>query len=66
MIDDYLIMPMQRIPRYVLLLQQLQKHTHKDDPSYQSNLFIFYLFIYLLFYLFNIFIFIFQKRYQTR
>eukprot|EP01091_Cochliopodium_minus_P014051 TRINITY_DN4697_c0_g1_i1.p1 TRINITY_DN4697_c0_g1~~TRINITY_DN4697_c0_g1_i1.p1 ORF type:complete len:1230 (+),score=403.24 TRINITY_DN4697_c0_g1_i1:31-3720(+) len=33
-LDDYLIMPMQRIPRYVLLLQQLQKHTEKTDPSY--------------------------------
>ena len=35
-IDDYLIMPMQRIPRYVLLLQQLQKHTLPSDPSYSG------------------------------
>jgi len=28
-----LIMPVQRIPRYVLLLKALIDHTHKDDPD---------------------------------
>ncbi|KAJ3423511.1 faciogenital dysplasia protein [Anaeramoeba flamelloides] len=30
----FLIMPIQRIPRYVMLLQDLVKHTHKKHPDY--------------------------------
>jgi len=28
-----LVMPVQRIPRYVLLLKEIIKHTHKEDPE---------------------------------
>eukprot|EP01091_Cochliopodium_minus_P007136 TRINITY_DN17064_c0_g1_i1.p1 TRINITY_DN17064_c0_g1~~TRINITY_DN17064_c0_g1_i1.p1 ORF type:complete len:659 (-),score=203.26 TRINITY_DN17064_c0_g1_i1:151-2127(-) len=35
---DFLIMPMQRIPRYVLLLEQLKSYTPKKDPSYEKIL----------------------------
>lgn len=37
-LEDYLIRPVQRIPRYYLLLQDLVKHTSKDHPDY-ANLF---------------------------
>ncbi|PVD33339.1 hypothetical protein C0Q70_04593 [Pomacea canaliculata] len=33
-IDALLIMPVQRIPRYRLLLEDLLEHTHKKDPDY--------------------------------
>jgi len=33
---SFLIMPIQRIPRYVLLLQDLFKHTRKSHPDYVS------------------------------
>jgi hypothetical protein len=32
----YLIMPVQRIPRYQLLLRDLLKHTEKDHNDYES------------------------------
>lgn len=35
-INDYLIMPIQRIPRYVLLIQELVKHTDHEHPEYTS------------------------------
>jgi hypothetical protein len=35
-IEDYLIRPVQRIPRYYLLLQDLVKHTSKDHPDYAN------------------------------
>jgi len=35
-LDSYLILPIQRIPRYVLLLQELVKHTWKDHADYQK------------------------------
>src|SRR3989338_4152684 len=31
---SYLIMPVQRIPRYILLLQDLKKHTKSEHPDY--------------------------------
>lgn len=33
-LQSYLIMPIQRIPRYKLLLQELLKNTHKGHPDY--------------------------------
>ncbi|KAI9278713.1 Dbl homology domain-containing protein [Phascolomyces articulosus] len=33
-IADYLIAPIQRVPRYCLLLQDLLKHTETKDPSH--------------------------------
>lgn len=33
---DYLIMPVQRIPRYVLLLEQVLKYTPPTDPDYKN------------------------------
>lgn len=33
-IDSYLIRPVQRIPRYILLLTDMIKHTPKDHPDY--------------------------------
>jgi len=33
-LSSYLILPIQRIPRYRLLLQDLIKHTEKDHPDY--------------------------------
>lgn len=35
-IRSYLIMPIQRIPRYRLLLEDLIKHTDKSHPDYES------------------------------
>ncbi|KAI8853039.1 Dbl homology domain-containing protein [Chytridium lagenaria] len=37
-LDAYLIMPIQRIPRYKLLLEQLLKYTHPDHADYLSVL----------------------------
>ncbi|XP_076362739.1 rho guanine nucleotide exchange factor 17 isoform X3 [Tachypleus tridentatus] len=34
-LDALLIMPVQRIPRYELLIKELLKHTHVDHPDYQ-------------------------------
>ncbi|XP_006812718.1 rho guanine nucleotide exchange factor 17-like [Saccoglossus kowalevskii] len=34
--DDMIIQPVQRIPRYVLLIQDLLKHTSSDHPDYTS------------------------------
>ena len=31
-LESYLITPIQRIPRYLLLLLELQKHTEADHP----------------------------------
>lgn len=33
-LGDFLIMPVQRIPRYVMLLKELLKHTPNDHPDY--------------------------------
>jgi hypothetical protein len=33
-LDSFLIMPVQRIPRYILLLSELKKHTPSDHPDY--------------------------------
>lgn len=30
---SYLILPVQRLPRYVILLRELQKHTPKEDTD---------------------------------
>lgn len=35
-ISSYLIMPVQRLPRYVLLLTELQKHTLPCHPDYKN------------------------------
>lgn len=35
-LPSYLILPIQRIPRYRLLLQDLIKHTEKDHPDYAN------------------------------
>lgn len=35
---SYLIMPVQRIPRYVLLLKEITKHTPPDHPEYRNHL----------------------------
>jgi hypothetical protein len=35
-ISSYLIMPVQRIPRYVLLLEDLLKHTETSHPDYAN------------------------------
>uniref|UniRef100_A0A7S2TI50 DH domain-containing protein n=1 Tax=Lotharella oceanica TaxID=641309 RepID=A0A7S2TI50_9EUKA len=35
-ISSYLIMPIQRVPRYVLLIKELVKHTDKEHPEYTS------------------------------
>jgi len=35
-LTSYLIMPIQRLPRYVLLLQELVNHTRTDHPDYQN------------------------------
>lgn len=32
----YMITPVQRIPRYILLLRELQKYTANDDPDYAN------------------------------
>ena len=37
MLDDFLIMPVQRIPRYLLLLKDFQKYS-KDDLEEVGNL----------------------------
>ncbi|KAI8886318.1 Dbl homology domain-containing protein, partial [Backusella circina FSU 941] len=34
-LQDYLIVPIQRITRYGLLLADLEKHTEADDPDYK-------------------------------
>lgn len=34
--NDYLIMPVQRIPRYNLLLKELIKHTHETHKDYKN------------------------------
>lgn len=33
-IEDLLIKPIQRLPKYVLLFKDLIKHTEKDHPDY--------------------------------
>lgn len=33
-LESYLIMPIQRVPRYILLLEQLQKYTSEDHSDY--------------------------------
>lgn len=33
---SYLIMPVQRIPRYVLLLRELKRNTPDDDPEFST------------------------------
>lgn len=35
-IPGYLIMPIQRVPRYFMLLERLQKHTWKDHRDYED------------------------------
>lgn len=35
-LDSYLIMPVQRILRYKLLLEEILKHTHHDDEDYKD------------------------------
>lgn len=35
-LTDFLIMPVQRIPRYVMLLQQLIKYTPDNHPDYSA------------------------------
>jgi len=35
-LENFLIRPVQRIPRYFLLLQELFKHTSKDHPDYAN------------------------------
>eukprot|EP00012_Vannella_robusta_P005789 CAMPEP_0206209004 /NCGR_PEP_ID=MMETSP0166-20121206/16632_1 /ASSEMBLY_ACC=CAM_ASM_000260 /TAXON_ID=95228 /ORGANISM="Vannella robusta, Strain DIVA3 518/3/11/1/6" /LENGTH=95 /DNA_ID=CAMNT_0053630281 /DNA_START=442 /DNA_END=726 /DNA_ORIENTATION=+ len=35
-IGSFLIMPVQRIPRYYLLLKDLFKHTWEDHPDYAN------------------------------
>jgi hypothetical protein len=35
-LDDYLIIPVQRIPRYILLLTDLMKHTTVSHGDYKS------------------------------
>jgi hypothetical protein len=35
-IENYLIMPVQRIPRYSLLLDELVKHTWKSHPDFEN------------------------------
>jgi len=35
-ISSYLIMPIQRVPRYVLLINELVKHTDPEHPEYAS------------------------------
>lgn len=36
MLEDFLITPIQRLPRYRLLFEDLMKHTEKDHESYQK------------------------------
>ena len=33
MLRDYLIEPVQRVPRYEMLLKEMAKHTPEDDPK---------------------------------
>jgi hypothetical protein len=35
-LDSYLILPVQRIPRYILLLNELKKHTWEDHKDYKN------------------------------
>ncbi|CAD8087510.1 unnamed protein product [Paramecium sonneborni] len=35
-IESYLIKPVQRLPKYVLLYKDLLKHTNKDHPDYEN------------------------------
>ena len=35
-LESFMIMPIQRIPRYVLLLQDLLKYTSETHPDYSS------------------------------
>ena len=35
-LDSLMITPIQRIPRYILLLQQLIKYTNESHPDYQN------------------------------
>ena len=35
-IDDYLIKPIQRLPKYVLLLKDLLRNTSSDHPDYNN------------------------------
>ncbi|GAB5371041.1 hypothetical protein AAMO2058_001545200 [Amorphochlora amoebiformis] len=35
-VSSYLIMPIQRVPRYVLLIKELVKYTDNDHPEYDS------------------------------
>lgn len=34
-LESFLIMPIQRLPRYILLLKELQKYTHSQHPDYE-------------------------------
>lgn len=34
-LEDHMITPIQRIPRYILLLTDLMKHTHETHPDHQ-------------------------------
>eukprot|EP00041_Stephanoeca_diplocostata_P037734 m.1441998 g.1441998 ORF g.1441998 m.1441998 type:complete len:1035 (+) comp25095_c0_seq15:369-3473(+) len=34
-LEDHMITPIQRIPRYILLLSDLMKHTHETHPDHQ-------------------------------
>jgi len=35
-LTSFLIMPVQRVPRYILLVQELLKHTQPDHPDYEN------------------------------
>jgi hypothetical protein len=35
-LDDYMVKPVQRLPKYVLLLKELIKNTHPTHPDYQN------------------------------
>ncbi|CAD8080927.1 unnamed protein product [Paramecium sonneborni] len=35
-IDNYLIKPVQRLPKYILLYKDLLKHTNEDHPDYKN------------------------------
>lgn len=35
-LEDYMIKPIQRLPKYVLLLKELLKNTHTSHPDYQN------------------------------
>ena len=35
-LEDFLVKPIQRLPKYVLLLKDLLKHTNEDHPDYNN------------------------------